>query len=567
MTRSTTRSYARPVGRLAALALAAATALSAASCAAIPGSGPVHAGLSDLKQIERLVQFTAAGPTAGATQEQLVRGFLIAAQSSANDYQIAREFLAANYAKDWNPGFGVLVSDGSKPYRSDGDTSGVLSVSLVAKIDATGRELPVQTTGSSTDFRFEFTKEGDEWRISAAPAGIILDQGIFTQIWASHQLYFLGPGDRLVPETRWFLSSAALATEMVGALIAGPSERLAQVVHSGFPPGVRLTNNAVPVVDGEAQVDLVGDGLGNPKAQQEILAQLRASFGAVSGVNGVALFIDGAAVRQTPEPSSPTVSTAAQRAIAVIKGDEFGVLLPTDKVEAIPGLSQRVPGLTPISMSLSRSREVAAVRTIDGVSIVHDGTVSLIDTRTALLEPSVDDDLWTWTLSAASTSSVRVTSTTGAQYDLQAPWLEGMSVRSLRVSPGGSLLAALVSDGEKSSVLVGGIVRDNDGVPTGLSQTGEIEAYMSGAALDFDWVDQLRFVVLTKQGTAGKVWVGGPGLFLSEQGSVADAVHVVGGGGRTYIRVLNSTGELFAPQGGSGWQRVSKSIQVLAKRG
>lgn len=566
MTRSTTRSVRRsPAMRSGALALVAATLLSLAACASIPGSGPVHAGLSDLQQAERLVQFTPAGPAKGATQEQLVRGFLTASQSSLNDYAVAREFLATGYATQWDPYYSVLVSDGSKPYRGDSDTAGVLSVPLVGSVDGMGRLSPV-AAGGSTDFRFEFTKEGEEWRISAAPTGIILDREIFVQIWASHQLYFLGAGGRLVPETRWFLSRTQLATEIVNSLIKGPSDVLAEVVHSGFPQGVKLASNSVPVVDGRARVDLTGDGLGVPKAQQEILAQLRASLPTVTGVNRVELFIDGAAVREAPE-APPTQGPVNARQVAGIIGTEFGII-SGDKVEPVPGVSERLSMLSVLSMSLARTNAVAAVRTPDGVSIVSNGIVMPIDPRTGLIEPSVDDDLWTWTLSGSATNTVRVTDINGVRLELQAPWLAGTSVKALRVSPGGSLLAALVSDGERTAVLVGGVLRDEEGAPTGLTDEASVEALLSGTGVDLDWVDQLRFVVLTRSGSASRVAIGGPGLFLSDMGSLSsDAVQITGGGSRTGIRVLNSLGELYSPQGGSGWNRVGKSVLVLAKRG
>ena len=61
-------------GLLAASLLAA---LALTGCQAIPGAGPVQEGLQSLDQADQPVQFTPGGPTAGATQEDIVRGFVI----------------------------------------------------------------------------------------------------------------------------------------------------------------------------------------------------------------------------------------------------------------------------------------------------------------------------------------------------------------------------------------------------------------------------------------------------------------------------------------------------------
>src|SRR5690606_8877265 len=88
MIRTATMSTAKRWRRAAAVALAAVLGVSLTACVSIPSDGPVQLGLSDLQQAERLVQLGASGPSAGDSQEQLVRGFLLAANSSADDYAV-----------------------------------------------------------------------------------------------------------------------------------------------------------------------------------------------------------------------------------------------------------------------------------------------------------------------------------------------------------------------------------------------------------------------------------------------------------------------------------------------
>lgn len=546
---------------LTALA-AVATVCMLTSCVSVPTSGPVHVGRSDLTQAERFVQVTAFGPAAGATQEQLVRGFLLAANSSLDDYSVAREFLSHEYASQWDPYYGVLIYEGTKPYRSDSVDSGTLSLSVTANVDASGRLLPVES-GASTDLRFDFALENNEWRISAAPSGIILDRTSFVGLWSDHRLNFLGPGDRLVPETRWFLSRVALATEIVGALIQGPGERLGQVVHSGFPPGVTLTNATVPIIDGRAKVDLSGEGLDDPMAQQEMLLQLQASLQGVAGVTQIEMLIDGSPVKATPEVIPPAPGGGSR--ISGVSEGHFGVITG-QRIDPVTGITEQIDALKPSAIALSRSKTVAAALTSEGVSIVSDGNVTPLDDRSGLIAPSVDDDLWAWSYATLAPEVVRIGKADGTRHDIAAPWLAGKDVRALRVSPGGSLAAALVNDGEKSVVIVAGVIRDADGMPTGFSASAETEMWANGTAVDFDWVSATRFVALTQVGNAGKVTVGGPGIFSSERGSVPDAANVSGGGSEAQIRVLSSDGELFSPQG-PGWQRTNSEISVLAKRG
>lgn len=555
----------RRANRLMRLMLVAVSSLALAACASVPGAGPVETGLQDLAQAERLVQYSASGPSAGDTQEQLVRGFLLAANASADNYSVAREFLTPAYAENWDPYDGVLVSEGTRPYRADGDNAGILSLALAAKVDAAGTLRPVEA-GASTELRFEFEKQGNEWRISSAPSGLMIERPSFVTIWSSHQLYFLGAGGRLVPETRWFLSRTALATEVVTALLEGPSSRLEAVVHSGFPPGVKLAKSTVTVADGLARVDLTGEGLQDPGAQQEMFVQLQASLLSVPGILRVELLIDGTTIQQTSDiPSGPQIGIGTGKAAGIIDG-KFGIV-SAGQLEPVTDISAAVDRLNPSAVALARSKTVAGVMNDDGAYLVTNGEARLIDTRSGLLDPSADDDEWVWTTSASDPGTMMITHVDGRQTTILAPWLDGLDVRVIRISPGGSLIAALVTDQEKSYVIVGGVARDENGTPTGLTETGDIEMWASGEALDFDWVDQQRFVALTKQGSAGKVTVGGPSMFANEQGSVPNASKIAGGNSRAQIRVLSTEGDLFAPQGGSGWQQISTEVTLLAKRG
>ncbi|MBL3698906.1 LpqB family beta-propeller domain-containing protein [Leucobacter luti] len=561
MTRTRAR---RRIAGTVALITSALVALT--GCTAIAVSGPVEVGLKDLKQVDQIYQYKPPGPIPGASQEDLVRGFVLAATSSVDDYATAREFLTSDYTEQWDPYYGVLIDEGTRPYRKDGDTSGVLSLAATAKVDAEGDMLPVGP-GPSIDMRFEFERIGGEWRISSAPSGIILDSNMFGTIWSSHQLYYVGAGNLLVPETRWFLTRTALVTEIVGALIEGPSDRMREVVRSGFPSGTALATNSVPVVDGKAMIDLTGNVLeAGPKAMAEIRQQLKSSLQSVSGVSGFELLVDGTPLRETSgdESNAPRVVSLTNNP-AVMIGAEFGTIVAGEFTE-MQGFEESLPALDPQAITLSSDEQTAAVLNAGGLTRVDGSGTLALDSRPGLLAPSIDPLGYVWTVSTRAPEVLLAYAADGSLTEVPAPWLTGRTLQALRLSPDGSRVAALVADGEESQVMVSGVIRDELDAPVRTVDEADVKLWASGTPIDLDWVGQLRFAALTRVGTAGKVTNGGIGLPAQEQTSVPGGAHLSGGGGRLYVRVLGADGDLFSPQG-IGWQRVEDDISVLAKRG
>lgn len=545
---------------------ALAVALLLAGCTAIPSSGPVEVGLEDLSQAEQTVQYNPVGPVAGATQEDLVQGFVIAASSPRDDYAVAREFLTADYAAQWDPYFGVLIADGSRPYRSDGATAGVLSLAAVAKVDAQGTMLPVQP-GPSTEMRFEFERVGEEWRIASAPAGIILESSMFGTLWSQQQLYFVGPGNVLVPETRWYLSRSALVTELVASLLEGPGERLRETVHSGFPAGTALVTNSVQVTDGIARIDLTGAMLeAGPAAMAEVHEQVQATLQSVRGVTGFELFVDGTPLRDTPDGDAGAPRQVNQFSDPVVLIDgELGTIV-SGEFRPMGGFAQSVADFDPAEVTLAPGEQAAALLNDDGVVLVSDDGALLVDDRRGLIAPAFDFLGNVWSVSAADARTLRITAPDGASTSIRAPWLAGREPVAVRVSPDGARIAALVPSDEGSQVLVAGVIRDEDGVPVATTAEADVQLWTTGDPIDLDWMGQLRFAVLSGLGAASKVTIGGVGQFSSEQGSVPGGRQVSGGGGRTQLRVLGEGADLFSPQT-SGWQRSESDISLLAKRG
>lgn len=551
--------------RLFAIAAAAFALAGLTACEAIPNAGPVQPGLTDLRQAEQFVQFNPLGPVSGASQEDIVRGFVLAGSSNAEDYAVAREFLAPTYAEQWDPGLGVLIDEGERPYDAEGNNAGSLELSAIAKLDVTGALLPV-APGPPTDVRFEFTQVDGEWRISSAPAGVVLDRTTFTAVWSSHQLFFVNSTQKLVPETRWYLSRASIATEMLNGLLAGPGEQLADVLHSGFPPGTALATAAVTVVDSRAQIDLTAEVLdAGQDAIGEMYGQLRESLRNVPGVLGFDLFVNGVPMRDLPQGQAvPTAPTPEVESPAVVQDGNFGVLAHGEFVDG-GAFSDAIMAAGPRAVSLEPGEDIAAVLGDQGVSRVSAQSHVVVDAREGLLGPGYDRLGYIWT--ATAQGQIFASGPSGESVPVPAPWLDGLGAVAVQVSPDGSRLAAFVAgDGRHSVVYVAGIVRDDAGAPLRTTETAEASMWVTGEPVDLDWVDNVRFVTLSRSGTAGKVSVGGPGMLTSDQGAVPGGVQISSGGSRSQLRVLAKDGELFVSQG-SGWQPLIGDVGVLAKRG
>lgn len=555
---------------IGAILLVAGLGAGLVGCQAVPGEGPVREGLTNLSQAEQPVQFNPDSPKIGADQEEIVRGFVRAAVSGADDYAIAREFLAPEYANQWKPTSGVFVDTGVQPYHSVSDSVGELSLTGVATVDAAGVLTPM-AEGPPTLMRFEFTKVAGEWRISSAPNGVILDQSNFTTVWTYRQLYFLTPDNRLVPETRWFLNRATLSTQIVSGLLAGPSEAEAPALRSAFPSGTTLASDAVPVNGETARIEFSPELLTtDPKNLALVQRQLAASLQSVRGVTEFEISVNGAVVKTGPveAPDAREVSTE-NMVTTVLRDGKLGTL-SGGELEPLPKIGDRIAGLKPDAVSLAADRKSAVVRhrvgKTEAVSWVSQDEIVTLDLRKGLVEPSLDRFGYVWSYASSDPNRILVQLPGSPAARLRLKGVPDRAPLAVRVSPGGNRVAMLFPNSAGNGiVLLASIIRDENAKPVGLGDavTGMI---VQGKPIDLDWIDEGRLVSLSHAGTGGRVTIGPLGQLPLDAGAVPNAVAVSGGGSRALIRVLDDKGELFGPQG-SGWQTQSVGVRLIARSG
>lgn len=561
--------------KILALIAASFVALSLAACDAVPDSGPVREGLPNLEQAERGVFINPQGPTAGADPESIIRGFVRAASSNLNDYEIARKFLAPTYADQWDPSLGVLVYEGVPVYDEPDEGLGVLGLQVAAAVDQ-GGTLRLAQPDERAQVRFELSRVAGEWRIVSAPNGIIIDRSNFSSVWETRALYFLSPDQRLVSELRWVITDRSslpsqLVTQIVKALIGGPSTNMTGAIATAFPAGTTLTGETVPIVDGSAVIDVSSEIFDADEATMSALKrQVAASLQGLPGVARFQIAVHGNILSGGDVTVNDDTASGDFQRIVLLKDGEFGPA-GGNSLSAIPGVSEQVVALSPSAVAVAPDLSAAAVLHSGGISWVTGGQSLVIDNRSGLLAPSLDSLGYVWAYSTTEPGEIVVMRPGTLLSELTLSWLDDFSVKAIRVSSGGNRLAVLVNAGGTSEVRVVGIVRDETGAPIGFTEEASLQLHDLGAPIDLDWIGDNRFVLLSETGLLGgsaKVTIGEvSGRFPTVSGSVSGGVEISGGGSsRSLLRVLDDQHRMFKPQG-SGWQQLMAGVDLIAKVG
>lgn len=547
----------------------------AVGCVAVPMSGPVEQAELPAAEADTDFEFLPAGPTPGATQEEILQGFFAATTASQENYRIARSYLADEVASVWNPYQSTLVRAQQGEVERLDDTTLEYSVEVLAEVDAVGRYRVAPEVTEQVLPPFEFVREGGEWRIAELGDGILISRQAFPSAFSQHVLYFYDPSfESLVPDLRWFPTRAGVPTRIVRALIDGPSSWLGQgATVSAVPEGAQLVAAPVAIVDGQAVVDLSAEILELGETElQRLVTQLRASLSSVSNVAGVQLTVDQAPVTVPPTTSVPELAPQVDgRLLAMTEDrDAFGFATGGAQVEAIGQLSDRVVELGASAVTLGPTRTIAAVLAPDGVWVVRSNDLApqLVDTRPGLIAPSIDGLQLTWSATADAADGLIAFTAAGEALPVEAALPSDARLVSIDISRDDTRILMLLDGVGGPRLVVGAIVREEaTGRPIRIGDLVDIPfeatAASSARAVDAAWVDEVNVasVVATEQGTAVELHeVGGRSRSL---GRPPEAVQIVGGnGGVVGIRVLTASGVVFEPRG-SGWQSTGLRASFL----
>ncbi|MCK0118705.1 LpqB family beta-propeller domain-containing protein [Isoptericola sp. S6320L] len=556
---------------------------SAGACASIPTSGGVMESSAEVDSVSDL-GFDVQGPATDAGPEQIVQGFVSAAQfgpASAATFDIAREYTTPVAWSAWDEYTQVLVLS-EYPRWTVGefdDSTAVTSVqgeaTVVASLDESGVYTELAEP-SVVDVTFDLARGTDgQWRISGLEDGLLVLADFLGNAFHRTPLYYPTP-DRewWVPDVRWF-PGQSWRTAATQAILDGPPERLAQSAVSVVPDGATLAIDAVTVAEnGTIDVSLTSAISSAPPEDRALLvAQLEATLREGDGRTVVlSAGTSPLAATSAAEPSRPvTVGDA----VAVLgAGSEEGQVL-----RRVVGRELTDPAVPPDLAGLDVT--AVAVGTDDATVVVRDGAGRLVrlgeDGRSELLvgrrvaPPSIDrfDAVWT-----AVGGELRVVLPAGGVVPVEPEWLADLPVRSLRVAPEGARIALVTDSPDGPEVWVAAIERDADEVPTGLSTPVRVGGPVDSVEA-VEWSEESTLTLLGRDpdGARGLFVAGVGGLASSNDGltrplaTTAVPTAVAAGVGASPTLVLDADGTLHVRQSAALWPVVSEDVVAVAYPG
>lgn len=548
--------------RILTAVVAALTAAVLAACAGMPSAGPVEQGLAvDSASNDAFeVAFRPSSPQPGATPEQIVEGFVAAATSPANGWEIAKQFLTEDAQQTWRPEAGVTVVE-SRDLTQVTESQYLLTVRSVGDVDETGAYSA--TDAAPTELPFALRQARGEWRISQLDDGVVLDRLLFPRVFGTYSLMYFDPTwEYLVPDVRWFpVRNRATPWRIVKELIDGaPSPWLADAVVSAFPDDVTVPS-AVPTPNGVAQIEVPDAVLGLPPEQ---LARMQTQLvGSLASANISDALMQAGGVDIEVEPA-PRRATTVDPRFAVLTEEGLG-FLAGDELQPIPGLSAglRASGLIPTAIELGGGLQQAALLT-DGGAVARlraDQSYSIIDTRPGLITPTVDRYGFVWTVPRDSPSNVHAIGADDTVVEVGDAWSGATVIRAMQLSRDSTRVAAVVEIGGLPEVWTAAVVRD-EGVPVRLGQWVR-QASLTSSGVAVAWLDDVTLGVVRPADDETTVLtqeVGGLGVLTSLR---TVATTIAAGNQLGSVRLLADDGRLYA-RSGSRWLPSATGVEVLA---
>jgi hypothetical protein len=545
--------------------LALALVLILTGCAALPVAGPIRIGPDLVPTTDGdSFYYSPSSPFDGASQSEILNGFIAAGTGPQNDYAVAREYLSESIRSTWNPNQEVLIQRSSPEVLiSDQDTA-ELVVDVAATVDADGK-YQVTPLGTGRVLEFSFVLENSQWRLSAVPDATVLIKPVFDVVFSGYSIFFLDRQKRfLVPELRWFPTTAATGTRLANALLGGASNWLKPAVVSAIPSGTRLSIDAVTIENGVALVDLTARALVASRSDRSLMkSQLQATLSQLTNVSQVAISIERA--MQEIVDTDNNAGELGVRALAIVGEEGLEVLASSQDLIFEAGKNYFEQSEL-AEIALSGQSSWIATLTDSGVFRTRGdkpgADVDLIDSRAAIADIEFDRQEYLWSMSRDFDSKIIVTSPSLEQTNVSAPWLSGQSVRAFGISPGGSKIALLVQGAGRTRVLVSAVVRNLSGTPIELAEPIEVAGELS-TPTSISWVDQITIATVNTANGSTSVLLSTIGGTSRQLPALAGTKIIVAAGASSQLYLLTESGELFSYRG-SAWTPLRQSIRAMA---
>lgn len=553
--------------RFAVIVLAGVMGLGA--CTTIPMAGSVQSADIAESSAGTDFDFLPPGPSAGASQDEIIAGFIAAGTAAQDNYRVARSYLTGDAREQWNPNATVFIRSGEPSVSQTSTTTLRFVVAVMASVDEFGR-YSAMSTPTPQELQFRLTRDGDEWRIAQAPDGIVLSEAAFSEAFSSYRLYYFSSGYReLVADVRWFASRGEVSAKIVRSVLETPSFWLDQgATVSAFPEGTQLALTPIPVLDGVAQVDLTTSVLrANEVTRARMLLQLNASLAQVQGISSARISINQSELVIPPlDDSGPNLASGRDGRLAVLLDRRFG-FLQASRVDVLEGLSDQVAALIPRSIFYSDAFDQALVTRSDGLwRVRQSGESVILDDRPDLIRAIVDSCGFMWSAtSESSPDMVRIFSQNSDATVLPMELGQDARLISFELARDDTRLLLLVQTGTGVRVLLTAIQRDSECRPQSVGDFVELGP-LAGVAVDAAWIDDARVAVVVGDELTG---VGDAYVFdtsgrSASLGRPSRPTTLVGGvGGVSGLRLLSADGAIYQPRG-NGWQATGERATVLA---
>ncbi|MFF4492370.1 LpqB family beta-propeller domain-containing protein [Streptomyces sp. NPDC001544] len=472
-----------------------------AGCASMPDSGDLRDVESTPRQ-DTQVRVFAMPPAEGAQPWEIVQGFLEALTSDDPHYDTARKYLTPDAARHWRPEQSATVLADGPDIEPDGRPGGrantgsrsyTLAGDSVATLDEHQAYAPADSPYSKK-VRLALDAKTKQWRISGLPQGVVMGQSDFQRNYKSVNKYYFASNTSIgatgqpvaVADPVFVREGVDPMTQVVRSLISGPTTWLSSVVRSSFPTGAALrkgTASLTPDDQNKLTVPLNGKAshVGTVRCAEmatQLLFTLRDMAPVVDTVE-----LRGADGRRLCDLGEGQAEHTTWDAAA--KSPEYLYFLDDKhRVVRMAGHSggtsaAPVPGALGEagkelrSVAVSRDERTAAGVGIDGKSL-YVASLSpgsplgdpLVTSQGAtehdrLTTPSWDarGDLWVADRDPHRPRLLLLEQGRGEPVSVQTPELPGR-IKDVRVAADGVRMALVVEKGDKQSLLVGRIERD-----------------------------------------------------------------------------------------------------------
>ncbi|GGY06238.1 LpqB family beta-propeller domain-containing protein [Streptomyces minutiscleroticus] len=548
-----------------------------AGCASMPDSGDLR-GVEASQRSDTQVRVFAVPPRENARPAEIVQGFLEALTSDDAQFETARKYLTDKASKTWRPFASTTVlAEGPTPlverggsHEATGDYTYTLSGTRVAVVDAEHAYEPDDGAYNGTVHLVEdeAADGSKQWRIDALPQGLVMGRSDFQRNYVSVNKYYFasntGTGEReqlgAVADPVFVRKKVDSVTQVVRALLSGPTHWLAPVVRSSFPTGTALKKGVASLtpdnqnkltVPLNAKADRVGQG-----RCDEMAAQLLFTLQDLTptGVEEVELQkSDGSRLCGLDEKQAEVIAShGTARDVEYeyfVDGEHQLVRLPAGgsgkEFEPVPGALGE-GGQTLRAAAVSRDEDTAAGVSLDGRSlyvaslasgsslgepVLSSGAGSEND---GLTTPSWDPDgnLWVADRDPDDERLLMLEQGRGEPVEVRTPGLDGR-IEAVRVAADGVRVALIVAKGDRTSLLIGRLER----------QTGD-EGRTTASLYE------LRSVVPSLEEVKAMSWAGDSRLVVV--GREAGGVQQM-----RYVQVDGSTPTSSAPAAPTGVQEVA----------